>query len=362
MSIQKTSVLHADVSELFGRLAPRTVRLRELSIFCRKMEVLLTAGIPIKKAVLLLAGQEPLRDTLVKVHAGIMQGKSLSAAMTGAGVFPPFFCGMCRIGEMTARLPQVMSQLAAFYERQSQMEDELRAALVYPAAVTSMMLAVTVIAVVFVLPGYSRVFAAAGAELPLFTRALMRLSDALAGNMFLVLAGLGAVILSAALFLRSASGRLCVHYCCLYAPAIRGVYRLHINLRLSQALVLLLSSGQRLTDAVPAAAGIITNNLVLRDWARLTAGLAEGRPFWLLLSRIAYIDPMLVNMAQVGEETGRLSMTVGLCRDHFEREHLLQIRRLNKLVEPAITIVLGLVLGLVMLAVILPTFALTDIY
>lgn len=340
---------------------PRRVPMNELAVFCRKLSFTLEAGIPVKTALPILAGRDAsrtLRTALTDAHIRIMRGESLSGAFESTGAFPPFLCGLCAVGELSARLPQVANQLADYYEQRARSESELSAALVYPAVVTLMMLAVIVISVVFVLPGYARVFAASGVALPFITRMLMTLSGVLTDHAYAVLAVSAVMIAVSILFARSKPGRKTIANLQMLLP----VYRLQINLRFTQALCLLLSSGQPLSEAVPLCAQVLENERARRDLLDISAGLSAGRAFWELLASVKYIDPLFVGMARVGEETGRLPQSLDKCRHFFEHAHAHAIRRLNKLVEPAITLVLGLLLGLVMLAVILPTFALTNIY
>lgn len=360
----KPSIWNTELSEIVS-LGKRRIPQKELSVFCRKFSIMLDTGESVKQAVLFLAEQastRAMRDALTQSHSGIMQGKSLSAALAATDAFPVFFCGLCQIGEMSARLPQVMERLATFYEQQARAEDELSAALMYPAAVALMMLAVAVLAVVYVLPGYARVFTATGVELPVITKVLMSVSAALTQHTLEILIVVIVLIAAVTWGMRSAAGRALAARVQLHMPVLRAVYRQAVNLRFSQAMSLLLASGQALTDAVPACAEVIDNPQVRRDLVTVATGLKQGRSFWEMLSGFAYFDPMLWRMVQVGEETGRLPQTMSRCRDYFEQEYISLIRKLNKLVEPVITLVLGVGLGLMMLAVILPTFALTNIY
>jgi type IV pilus assembly protein PilC len=134
-----------------------------------------------------------------------------------------------------------------------------------------------------------------------------------------------------------------------------------INLHIVQAMYLLLQSGQPLPDAVLAVSNITANKRIARDLQRLAAGLQEGEAFWRLLEAIPYIDPMVSSMARVGEETGNMPEVFEHAVDYSRHKVRQMSGRLNKLVEPAITLVLGLVLGLVMLSIILPAFAMTEL-
>jgi type IV pilus assembly protein PilC len=186
---------------------------------------------------------------------------------------------------------------------------------------------------------------------------IMAFASFLAGNAAAL--GIAAIALTGAsiVFFRSANGK----WLASNARLTSSIYRQGVNLRITQSLSLLLSSGQPLAEAVAACADTDENIRVRRDIRSVASGLAEGRAFWELLSEIRYIDPLFISMARVGEETGRLPLSLEKCEQSFEHMQSFTIRRLNKLIEPAITIILGLLLGVVMLSVILPAFSLTEI-
>jgi type IV pilus assembly protein PilC len=328
----------------------------ELAVFCRKLSFLLAAGVPVKNAVHMVAAQSPgrvFKGKLNDVRVYINRGDSFSNALAVTGLFPAFLYGLVAVGELTARLPAVMGQLAEYYEQQSKTEDELKAAMVYPAAVTTMMLAVMGMAVVYVLPNFGRVFAASQVPLPVLTQILFDLSESLIRHPFRVLAAILAGVTGFVLFVKSEAGDRCR----LYFP----LYKQTINLRFTQAMSLLLSSGQSLTAAIPACSQVLGNKKAQKDMDAVASGLREGQPFWETLSRVGYMDSLLVGMIQVGEETGSLPQTMEKCRLYFDQAYRQRLSRTGKLIEPAITIGLGVLLGLVMLAIILPTFTLMDI-
>jgi type IV pilus assembly protein PilC len=155
-------------------------------------------------------------------------------------------------------------------------------------------------------------------------------------------------------FSRSEVGRAFFSWVKLGIP----LYRRQLNLRLVQVLALMLKAGQAISVILPLCADMVENEGVRRDLTRVNNDLAAGRPFWESLNTLTYIDPLLVSMVRVGEESGALAQTVESCTQHFESGYRAALRRVNKLVEPLITIVLGVILAVVMLAVVLPTFTL----
>ncbi|MCL1843911.1 MAG: type II secretion system F family protein [Defluviitaleaceae bacterium] len=335
----------------------KNLPLRDLAVFCRKLAFLLGAGIPIKTAMSGLIEQNPskaLGKVLPDIHRKIMEGVSFSGALKSAGVFPVFMCGNIVIGERTAKLPEVCARLADYYESLAQMKEEITAAMLYPAVVSLLMLAVIVMAVLFVLPSYSRVFEDSGATLPAFTIFLMTVSNFFIRNAFVSLLLILTVSTGTLFFFRSDKGRAVSSYIKLKIPLLQK----NINLRLTQAMSMLLSSGLSVSETIPMCAEIIDNKTVRSDLEKLRASVDSGVSFWVALSRIPYVNPLLVGLARVGEDTGRLPQTLEKCNAYFEESYKHEIRRLNKLIEPVITLVLGAVLAAIMLAVILPTFEL----
>ena len=354
------SIWHRDVSSFFKRRHTPKASLREIPIFCRKMSFLLGAGIHIKSALSIVSEQLPGRGIsrhMSGLNARVQQGESFSQAAKATGAFPAFFHGFVAIGEAAARLPQVMEQLADFYEDQAQTRDELTAVLVYPIAVTIIMLGVIIMAVTLVLPGYSRIFAATGVPLPPLTRGLLHISDFLTANALWVIVGMIAAFAAAALFIRGNRGQNIVAAAKLRIPIVRQ----GVNFRLTQALHMLLSAGLPVSQALPLAEGVMDNIHVRRDLNKISTQLEMGKPFWEALQGVTYIDPLLVGLARVGEETGYMTQTMEKCQNYYAQAYKKSIRRLSKLVEPIITLILGIGLGIIMLAVILPTFELATI-
>ena len=354
------SIWHRDIGSLLNTGYTPKAPFRELSVFSRKLSFLLSAGVTIKAALSIVSEQLPgrgLRRLLPGLATKVEQGESFSSAIRAAGAFPAFFCGFVAIGEATATLPQIMEQLADFYEDRAQTRDELTAALMYPIIVSIMMLGVMVLAVAFVLPGYSRIFAATGAALPALTRGLMQVSEFFATNTVLVASVFFVLPIAVAIFVLSSAGRSTISAAELRIP----VARLGVNFRLAQALHLLLAAGLSVSQALPLIEDVMDNLQVRRDLSKISVQIGAGKPFWEMLGMLRYIDPLLVGMARVGEETGRMPQTMEKCQAYYSQAYKRAVRRLNKLVEPIITLVLGVGLGIIMLAIILPTFELATV-
>jgi type IV pilus assembly protein PilC len=131
-----------------------------------------------------------------------------------------------------------------------------------------------------------------------------------------------------------------------------------LNFRLSQALSLLLSSRITISEAITICTEVMDNSIVRKDLLEISAKVNSGEAFWQSLDGVPYINPLFVSLAQVGEDTGSLPHTIHKCSAYCEESYKHSVRRLNKLIEPLITLILGVLLAAVMISIILPTFEL----
>ena len=354
---RRPSVWQLNVGDIIFRRSQRRMPLRETAVFCRKAAFLFDTGLTVKASMPILAGQARssyMSKVLGDVHKYVAQGESFSRALRETGSFPAFMCGYVDIGEKTGKLPHVFDQLADFYEELASREEELASALVYPAIVTVMMLGVIALSLMLVLPGYAEIFDASDMPLPFVTAQLISLSGFFAGNAAAVFFVFFAAAVLISVFLSSEPGKGLLARIKLKIP----IFRQSINLSIAQSLSVLLSAGISISEAMPICMKVIDNPRVMAYLKELSASINDGMPFWISLEKIPFIDRLFVSMAQVGEEGGCLPQTMEKCSAYFSSGHKHSVRKLNKLIEPAITLVLGTMLAFVMLAVVLPTFEL----
>ena len=353
------SIWHMDVSELiFG--TKKTAKLKDIAVFCRKLSFLLDSGLSIKASLPVLIDQienRGLSMAVSKLHSLVEQGESLSLAIANVKVFPLFLCGYVGIGEKTGKLAQVFAKLADYYEEHAKIEDELAAAMVYPIMVSVMMLGVIILSVTLVLPGYADIFMDSDIPMPKITSSLIAASDFISGNLTLIAACLLLLIMCAKAFFKSETGSSILTTLKLKISLInKGV-----NLKIAESLSLLLHSGISIQGAIPICMKLIDNAKIKKDFHELESDLRKGKPFWISLNKLPYVNKQFISLVKIGEESGSLAKTVSKCSDYLLADYKLSIKQLNKLVEPIVTLVLGIMLALIMLAVVLPTFELAGV-
>jgi len=354
------SIWQTSMSDIIFSRGKGKIPLIDLALFCRKLSYLLSSGLPIKTVLPILQGKSlgvTLNVVIPQVHKRVMRGDSFSDALGQEGSFPDFMLGYIAIGEKTGQLSKACEKLADYYEYQAKTRRELIATLVYPIAVLIMMISVIVLAMVTVLPGYARIFEASSIPLPRVTALLLDISAYLARHIIPLVLGIVAIIIFTIIFIKSPAGKSSFALMELKIPILRQA----VNLHLTQALSLLLNSGIKLSEAVLLCMGLIGNIRIKRDMEELSSKLSGGMGFSEALENITYIDPLFHDMARVGEQTGELSQSIERCLNYFTADYRHSISRLNKLIEPVITLVMGVLIALVMLAVVLPTFELATV-
>ena len=358
-SRSSVSLWQMDVFELlFGKR--KYARQKDIAMFCRKLSFLLDSGLSIRASLPVLCGQVDNRGlglAVGRLHSLVEQGESLSMALAKVKVFPLFLCGYVNIGEKTGKLADVFAKLADYYEEHAKIEEELAAAMVYPIMVSIMMLGVIVLSVTLVLPGYADIFMDSDIPMPRMTSSLIAASDFFTGNLVFIAIGMLLLFACARVFFKGKTGNSILNAIKLKIPLVKK----GINLKIAESLSLLLFSGISISDAIPISVRLIDNKRVKADFYELESNLRKGKPFWISLNKLPYVDKQFVSLVKIGEESGSLAKTIAKCGEYLLADYKLSVKQLNKLVEPIVTIVLGIVLALIMLAVVLPTFELAGV-
>ncbi len=342
---------------------PRHPRPAEVALMTHHLAMLLGAGVPLSPALDTLAEQteEPgMRSVLWDLARDIKEGRSLSAALGRyPDLFPGLYVGIVRNGELSGRLDEALDRLAAYLERDQEFRRRMREALVYPALVLALAAVVLAVFLTFIVPAFDRVYRSSGARLPLATQALMAGSALFRGNLPLVGLALVAALLPP--MRRILWGSLA-------APLQRLVLRLPQAASLAQTVALsrfVHALGAMLRSGVPVLAALeVAGEAVgaadFRAAVRQLAGrVSAGRRLGDSLRQTGMFPPMIVRMVALGEESGRLDEMLLRAGAVMDREFELRMRRLLTFLEPALTLVLGGVIGALLLALYLPIFGLS---
>lgn len=333
---------------------------RALAVFTRQFATLIDAALPLLTTVEMLAAlttDRTLRAALRRVARDINGGASLSDALRAhPQVFPPIYVHMVEAGEVGGTLPQALERVSAYLESSHALRERLLGAMVYPAVVLSVAVMAVGAILTFVVPVFGELFASEGIDLPLSTKVLMGASEAVRDYWHVILIVAGTLFLLVRQFVRSEAGRRWVDFLLLRLPLIGALTRKAAVARLTRAMASMLHSGVMLSDVLLAAARISGNSEVEEAVLGARDSIHAGSDLATPLAKAEILPPLLAQMVKVGEESGRLEEMLDKVADFFEMEVKAAIDGAMKALEPALIVVLGLVLGGIVAAMYTPVF------
>lgn len=336
---------------------PRALGAKPLAMVTRQLATLASVT-PLEQALHTLASQAEkprVREVLLRTHAGLVEGLRLSEAMARVeGAYPPLYRAMVAAGESAGALPTVLDRLADMLERQQALRSKLLTALIYPAALALTAGAVVLALMGFVVPKIVEQFESMGRTLPLLTRTVIALSDGLVqwGLPGLVL--LVALAMAALAALRRPGPRLAFDRWLLKLPLVGRLVRdVHAAL-MARTLATVVDSGLPLMEGLAITARTVHNRALRQSTEGMVDAIREGGSLSAAMRRAAVFPPTLLHLASSGEESGRLAPLLDRAADYLDREFQTFTSVVLGLLEPAIIIVLGGVIAVIVLSILLP--------
>jgi type IV pilus assembly protein PilC len=324
--------------------------------FSRQMGAFLRAGIPILEALDALeddCSNPVLRRTLVEVGDALRAGSSFSEAIAEhSGVFPPYYVGILRSAELTGNLDVVLDQLAVYIERDLETRRAVKAALTYPMVIAVMAVVTVTVPVGFVLPRFKTFFADFNAELPLATRILLGFTDFLTQWWPVILGGTVVVVVGSMVFFRTESGRYTRDRVALAMPVVGGVVRYGVVERFCRVLASMMHAGVPVPEAMDAAATATNNRVYQRGLVEVKQAMLRGEGLSRPIGDTKLFPGVASQMISVGERTGTLDDQLEITADFYNGELTHELKRLTSLFEPAIIIVMGVIVGFVAVALV----------
>jgi general secretion pathway protein F len=338
-----------------GRVEGRRSRLNTraaLTLWARNISTLLGAGLPVDRALAFTAehlGNDTVREALRRVRREVQGGASLAEGLAAQpAVFAPMFAAMISAGEATGQLDVVFDRLARHLEEGAELRSQVRSALLYPALMAVVAGLGVLVLLGFVVPRFTAILEEVGGTLPLSTRLLVGASGVLTGWWWLWLPFLIAAAYALVTALRRAEVQRAWHRARLHWPWLGDLEVKYATAQFTRTLGLLLRSGLPIIPALRIARSTLPN-VVLRDGVeRASRSVGEGGG--LASSLAETLPPLAVQMLAVGEESGRLDELCLRIADTYDGEVRRALRTLVALIEPAMIIVFGGLVGFVALA------------
>lgn len=356
--------IRGEINIDLDKLLKRKIRTKSMAVFCRQFATLNLSGIPILQCLNILARQtedKRMRSVLEDVSMEIEKGKSLSEAFKGYKEnFPDIFISMIMAGELSGTLDLTMDRLAVTFEREQNMRDKVRAAMTYPSLIGIMAILAVMALLIFIVPVFVDVFKSLGAVLPLPTRILLAISDAMVHYWFIILP-LIFIVLPVGFTQATATkqGRRIWDRILLRLPVVGPLVTKTAVARFARTLSTLLKSGIPLMRALETVEDIVGNTVAADSIAEARATIKEGERMSPILAKSDFFPPMAVSMISVGEESGSLDALLEKLAGFYEDEVESMIASLSSIIEPLMIAFIGVVVGFIAVSIYLPLFGLS---
>lgn len=338
------------------------VRTQDLVLFSRQLSTFLRVGVPITDAIRLLqnsSGSGAFRAALDDISEDLDAGESFSTAIQHhPSVFNQLYVDMVRAAEYSGTLDSVLAQVAAYLQRQDSAIRKLRSAMIYPAVILVLAIAVCTVLVAFVLPNFVAMFHEFKATLPLPTRILLGIGTFAQAWRFEIVGGVFFGLLAILLFMYSAPGKVFWDYAIIRVPVIGGIVTFSIVERFTRTLSTMLKAGISISQTFDVAIASAGNRKYKKGLDAVKKRMVTGDGFSGPLADTGLFAPMIIRMIRVGEETGTLDSSLEQIADFLSDEMDYKVRNMISLMEPALVIAVGAAVGFVAVSVILPMYGL----
>ncbi len=336
------------------------VKSKDLVLFTRQFATMINAGLPLVQSLDILASQQENKKVAEKIKAllnDVESGSTLADAMRHhKEFFSDVYVNMVAAGEAGGILDVILLRLADYMEASEALRRKVKGAMFYPITVMSFAVIAIAVLLIFVIPTFAGFFTNAGVALPLPTRIVMGLSDFMLGYWWAIIAALGLGGYLVRMYRQSPQGRLVTDRAMLRMPVLGNVLRKAAIARFSRTLGTLVSSGVPILEGLEITAKTAGNKVVENAVQESRVSIAGGETIAEPLKKSGVFPPMVVQMINVGEQTGGLDEMLEKIADFYDDEVEAAVDALTSVIEPIMIVFLGVVVGGMVVAMYLPIF------
>lgn len=349
---------YENLSEQRSTATTYHMRTKEIVVFCRQIETMLAAGITISRAFNILyekTDKPKMKRLYQNIYESIQKGNPLSAAMQEQGKsFPALLIHMIASGETSGTLDRVTKRMSVHFNNEMKLANKLRVAMIYPAILLSVSIAVVILLFTAVLPRLFGMFA--GAELPASTKFLMSLSELMVNDWAWLLLGLAVIIGLIAGVAKTERGKLFFDTAKLKIPKLGKLMRIVYTARFANSMATLYSSGIPMMRALEISCEILSNTYYEHHFVGVIERVGSGQSLASAAEVTPLFDSMFISLIYIGEEAGTLDQVLQQASDYYDVEAQTALEQMVAMLEPAMIVVLAIVIGFIVASVILPIY------
>ena len=337
-----------------------TVSTKELSVATRQLATMIDAGLPIVQCLDILGEQSEnklLRTTITTIRRDVEGGCTLADALRKhPKIFDDLYVNMVEAGEAGGILNTILNRIALFIEKASRLKKKVKGAMIYPVAIVLVAIIVVAILMIFVIPVFAELYGSMGQALPAPTQICINISNFFVAYWWLMLLTAIGVVMGIKLYYKTPQGHMKIDALLLRMPVIGDLLRKVAVARFSQNMALLLSSGVPILDGLAITGKTAGNKVVEKAIMESRVSISKGNTVAEPLRESKIFPPLVCQMVAVGESTGGLDGMLRKVAELYEEEVDDAVNNLTAMMEPAIMVVLGVILGGLVVAMYLPIF------
>jgi len=338
------------------------VSLSDKIILTRNLGIMFSAGLSLVKTfdvLMVQARNKKLKKALAGIKEKINTGISLSDALSDhPAIFSELFVSMVKVGEESGTLEEVLNVLSMQLQREHELKSKIKNAMIYPGIILAVMILVGLIMITFVIPNLKIFFTTLNIDLPFYTKILLWVGDFFVERWYLLAAAPFLLFLTFFMVLKNKKGKQAIDAFLLKLPVISPIIKKNNSALLIRSLSSLIASGVALARSLEISSDTIGNYYFSQAALAASKRIKEGEKLSAILTSYLNIFPVgVVEMIEVGEETGKTSDILKKLADFYEQEAIVAIEKLTIIIEPVLIIGLGLVVGLFALSIIQPMYS-----
>ncbi|HAT4284363.1 TPA: type II secretion system F family protein [Clostridium perfringens] len=338
----------------------RKVKLKDIAVFCRQFYVMLDSGLSIGKTlnILIEQGEKPkLREALIGVNSDIKRGETLASSMgKRKDVFPKLLTSMIDAGERSGNLDIILKRMAEYYEKETKIRGKIKSAMIYPIVLGVVAIIAITFILTFVMPTFVQMFEENNVELPMSTKMVLGTSKMLGkyGIIFFLVLVIGIILLGK--YLKSEEGQYKLSVINLKLPVIKKLTQKIVVSRFTRTMGIVSSSGMSLVTSLEIVASVVGNKIAEKELLKVKEKVLKGEGLGDSIMNIKIFPPMLASMVKVGEEAGSLDSILDKTADFYDDELEREIQTVTALIEPAMIVVMGVIIGFLLISILTPMF------
>ncbi len=336
------------------------IKTKDLVIFARQFSVMISASVTVTEALLILVDQTTnlsLKNMISEIAFEVDSGSFLSDAFAKRPkIFSDFFVNIVRSGESSGKLDEVLNYLADEMEKSYDMTSKIKGAMIYPVFILTALVGVAFVLMIYVIPNLTSMLTESGAELPLATRVVIGTSNFMSDYIILILLFIVGLVFLIRLYLKTYGGKRNIDIVKLKMPIFGKLFQYIYLMRFTRSLATLLKGGVTITRSLEITAEVVGNMIYRELILETLEAINDGDSLASIMKNSNYVPKMVPQMIAVGEKTGKIDTVLDRVTEFYARESSNMLDNLSKLMEPLIMVIMGIGVGIMVAAVILPMY------